>query len=863
MKVSFRLLLILVAISLFSCREQHLISDRSLRKTVTDDYRSAFFRWSGYTGDLFSQIDTIKDTELREAAMFLTAYLPLSDLATCDADYIIKSSQLALKTRQIVPWGKKVPPELFLNFVLPPRVNNENPDNFRETCSDILADRIKGLDAVEAALEINHWCHEKVTYQGSDIRTSSPLATMLSARGRCGEESTFTVAALRAAGLPARQVYTPRWAHCDDNHAWVEVWIDGRWHYMGACEPEPVLDRGWFTEPARRAMLVHTRTYGPYTGVEPLVKKEKHSSVINRLPGYAITKLLRVSVTDSAGNPVSNAEVRYLLYNYAELYPLAVLKTDRKGRSSLITGEGSIVIWADDGRRFGFAVASPGDTSASIMITEGVVEANLDIDLEAPVIPEPIPGPDSLQVLLNNKLFIREDSTRLAYISTWMRDVSADSIAELTGTGGDRIEGILRSSMGNYREIAAFLEQCTGRPQLAVSLLNSVSEKDLRDTPAAILADHLLNAPPDTLGMGEAFYNRWVLSPRVDNELLSAFRSRLPEIPQDPGHHRTVTPEVIAEWINSNISVDNEANRYATPIIPEGVMRLRTADDHSRDILFVAFCRKYGFAAKLDESTGKPQFWRNHNWQNAWDEKNREEGKVILMPQFPVESTPPEYHIHYTISVITEGHPFTLDYGYGVTPEGLGDSLVVEPGQYMLLTGNRLANGDVLANLNLFYAVDGQKRSLKVKPRELPVQIQELRRLQPGIKVKLTSGTLVSADSLNSNGLLLLWIEPGTEPTEHLISELRGLSEQMKGWQGKTLILTNPARTSGSFTEIIPIPALYAADTDLELLKSIMPEEYSLQPFPVAVVCLNDGTTRLVSQGYTIGCGSRILKSIK
>lgn len=74
----------------------------------------------------------------------------------------------------------------------------------------------------EAALEVNHWCHEKVAYRPSDSRTSSPLATVLSGYGRCGEESTFTVTALRSVGIPARQCYTPRWAHTDDNHAWVE-----------------------------------------------------------------------------------------------------------------------------------------------------------------------------------------------------------------------------------------------------------------------------------------------------------------------------------------------------------------------------------------------------------------------------------------------------------------------------------------------------------------------------------------------------------------------------------------------------------------------------------------------------------------
>ena len=37
-----------------------------------------------------------------------------------------------------------------------------------------------------------------------------------------------------------RQGYTPRWAHTDDNHAWVEAWVNGKWYFLGACEPEPV-----------------------------------------------------------------------------------------------------------------------------------------------------------------------------------------------------------------------------------------------------------------------------------------------------------------------------------------------------------------------------------------------------------------------------------------------------------------------------------------------------------------------------------------------------------------------------------------------------------------------------------------------
>ena len=90
-------------------------------------------------------------------------------------------------------WDKAVPKDIFRHFVPPVGVNNERMENFRKVYYNELKERIKGLSLHSAALEINHWCHEKVTYIPSDARTSSPMATIVNAEGRCGEESTFTL----------------------------------------------------------------------------------------------------------------------------------------------------------------------------------------------------------------------------------------------------------------------------------------------------------------------------------------------------------------------------------------------------------------------------------------------------------------------------------------------------------------------------------------------------------------------------------------------------------------------------------------------------------------------------------------------
>ena len=73
----------------------------------------------------------------------------------------------------------------------------------------MLKERVQNLPLEQAALEVNYWCQENATYQSADDRTSSAMTVYRSGSGRCGEESTFAVTALRSVGIPARQVYAP------------------------------------------------------------------------------------------------------------------------------------------------------------------------------------------------------------------------------------------------------------------------------------------------------------------------------------------------------------------------------------------------------------------------------------------------------------------------------------------------------------------------------------------------------------------------------------------------------------------------------------------------------------------------------
>ena len=251
-----------------SCKKE-FISDKTYRAEVQKDFNAK--KAALPHGNLFTIFDQSLTDNEKQALTFLYAYMPIGDITDYDGQFYLDNVRSSFRTQKEMPWGDSIPEEIFRHFVMPIRVNNENLDESRMVFYEELKDRVKHLSLYDAVLEVNHWCHEKVIYTPSDARTSSPLASVKTAYGRCGEESTFTVAALRAVGIPARQVYTPRWAHTDDNHAWVEAWVNGKWFFLGACEPEPILNLGWFNGPAYRGMLMHTKVFGKYKGPEEIM----------------------------------------------------------------------------------------------------------------------------------------------------------------------------------------------------------------------------------------------------------------------------------------------------------------------------------------------------------------------------------------------------------------------------------------------------------------------------------------------------------------------------------------------------------------------------------------------------------------
>jgi len=683
-----RILLPLLVLALSGCG-QHFITDDEYRSKVEWDFDERAYNHL-LPDELY--VDTL-DLERKEAMKFLYAYMPYSDLADYTPEYFLNEVDYAFKARREMSWGMKVPEEMFRHFVLVTRVNDESLDTARQYFYHQLKPVVSGMSMKEAVLEINHWCHERVDYRPSDIRTSSPLATLRTGLGRCGEESTFVVAALRSVGIPARQCYSPAWAHCDDRHAWVEAWIDGDWHYIAACEPEAELEMGGnVTIPASRAMLIHAKAFGRYEGNEEIVHSTPLYAELNVLDRYAKTRVVTAVALTPDGKPVEGVHMKFKIYNYASFFTLADVVTDKNGEASFHTGYGDLLAWATDGKNhYGYAkISARNNGKVEVFMNKSTEDSYMDQIILTP------PAADSTRIINpsesarqeNQARIDKENETRNAYRATFVTEANLDHWV-MTNENLTRTQALelMTLAEGNYEEVSKFLNAhttyCEGL--FLYEYMKSYSDKDLRDVSAAMFEHHL------TLydgSMPEDVYKKGIMPARISTEKITEWRD-------------------VGEFVEP--AVDDTGNYYHCPISPKGVERMKVADKQSRDIYYVATMRAHGTPAYLDPATEMIYIYVGEAWCCVGPRELAKKKRVVI------DTHEKKYFYDYALQKIVDGDFVVMDYENDEKMNAKTAVAQLPKGTYCLMSGQRDAFGTVIVNLETFKVENGVSLDLATK----------------------------------------------------------------------------------------------------------------------------------------------------
>lgn len=770
------------------------------------------------------------------AIKYLYANMPYSDIGNYPFDTYLDYAAHGVFLWKTYTYVRELPEALFLNYVLHHRVNEEEITPCRSFFYEKLNGHLKGKEGEEAAIEVNYWCAGEVTYQSGDDRTLSPMAVYLRGNGRCGEESAFCVNAMRSVGIPARQVYAPKWSHCDDNHAWVEIWCNGTWAYTGACEPEPVLNRGWFTNAASRAMMVHSRWFDSMNPGGGIIGREGMVTMLNELSRYAGVKKIAVKVTDRNGKPAEGAAVSFEVLNYAEYAPIGVISADKEGMAELETGLGSLHIFAAKDNVWGEGFI---DTRREAVLSVRLDERPLgqgwqEWDMTAPG-DKPVNRavPSKEQAELGKARLSLAVEKRIAKTADW-----------------------------RHPDREAFLSRDLNTKKQRLALLSVLSDKDRTDFCMEVLEEHLKYGMAYEGLYEPEIFALYILNPRVEDEVLSCFREIiLNTFTNEQKEQFCKNPVKIWEYIEANISSCENRERDSLITTPAACIRLGIGSKRSKKILFTAIARTLGIPARLNPNDRSMEYMENGIFVPLLSQ-GKKNCCLLLRGE---DGTIWNYFRNWTIGRMEDGNYTSLRLADKVWEKG-ELKLQLKAGRYRILTANRLPNGNIFANQYEFLLTPGEEKELNLLLRKADLADMLENISIPEFSLLDSHKKEIKGSDLTEGGRhILLFLEESKEPTEHILNEMMEQKQEFRRYAPKIIFvvkseesLKDPA-ISKVLGALPGIRICYDNFTDnINMLGRRMYVDHEKLP----LIIVTDGRLNGIyaASGYNVGTGDMLLR---
>jgi hypothetical protein len=344
----------------------------------------------------------------------------------------------------------------------------------------------------------------------------------------------------------------------------------------------------------------------------------------------------------------------------------------------------------------------------------------------------------------------------------------------------------------------------------------------------------------------------------------------LKNLPEDILGRAYQNPALIVNYLYDNVKIDNEDNYYNTPLTPIGVNELGVSDNNSRAICFVAICRTLGIPARLEPGRNIPQYFDANAWNDVFFADQIQPGSKKGFIKFASKDTNPvpEYYIHFTLARFENGRYNTLEYDYNKKITDFKDEIPLPPGDYMLVTGNRLNNGKILAGISFFRLLENERKTIEVKLRKDFSENKIFGKINLNNLMTLISDKNSKLCRGNEKGFVAIWIEPEKEPTKHIFNDLPLLKSELDSWGGEFLFLSGSQQDNITFDPRIlkGLPELthFGTDNNFEILKnSVTFNDTEEKKFPLVVMSDKNGNIIFTSSGYRIGIGEQILKSVR
>jgi peroxiredoxin/transglutaminase-like putative cysteine protease len=791
--------------------------DEFLKEYVPTEYLDAVkanLKSAGENKDeLIKVIKAVKPEE-RKGASFLIATMPFPDMASIKSEVLLEHIKYAYLVRNKYPWMRNMPEEVFLHYVLPYRCAEEPAEAYRKYFYEQLDPIVSQLtNMADVAHQVNLWLGRpnadgpagagRVRFIQTEARDQGPLETLKSGYGRCEEMMIIYMSVARSVGVPCRSAWTTWWAICDNNHAWVEVWLDGNWRPLGGCEP----GAPWFENPAKRAAIVYSAAIGAPKSEEifssyPTTASFKTASIINSISNYSKTCELNITVLSPQGKKVTETGVAMAVFNWGKFATFLHKKTGKDGSVSFRVGIGEYLLSAGQ------------DNLRAWQMVKTEPDGKLDIILQLSENSAPdgfvflkYPTPEEAKESFNTPEFYstvthKEPVTPVytapaeSYFAEEFTPDKAPEITDINWTdeSGKILLQKIKTAQGNWKEIISAIKEISPdkRDDLFWLIIQMAHLERMESTREFLLENvdyaHLARSKAP-YKVSDELFRSYVLNPSFTYLHISCWRRQLYEafVPlMQPTI--TETARTVNKWVADNIKVtDWKAGRFSSMPSPLDVYKSRWGDATSVAIFTAAVLRTLSIPARMESDM--VEFHNGTAWVPLYSPDRKKIGnatgnevaKVTKLEFKYMNMVPSGLKVIFSAKGVTTVNPVDqmgiarFKDGYWEEVDYIGRKglwLLITPGQYLLTAGIRNSNGDPYVYCRQIELESGQGMTINLT-LDIPVNlvsdaertVRQLPKL-PDVELPDADGNLHNLKaSLRDSNILLAFFSLDNEPS--------------------------------------------------------------------------------------------------
>lgn len=193
----------------------------------------------------------------------------------------------------------------------------------------------------------------------------------------------------------------------------------------------------------------------------------------------------------------------------------------------------------------------------------------------------------------------------------------------------------------------------------------------------------------------------------------------------------------------------------------------------------------------------------------------------------------------------------------------------MDEGTYLLVTGTRMASGNVKATHRIFNIQRGKTTALDLHLRTSDTEVSVIGNFNSE-SVFTSNNRQVSILSQTGRGYFVVGlIGPGQEPTNHALRDIAKLTAAFDEWQRPLVLLFESEADAQKFNPHefgrLPEHTIFGIDTDGSIKRQIVAQMKLQDSRQLPIFIIADTFNRVLfsSQGYTIGLGEQLQNVIR